>query len=42
RQAADGDLVTTVGATYRLADAAEAQRVSDAGHGRGKLVLTVD
>ncbi|MGW7267853.1 NADP-dependent oxidoreductase [Streptomyces sp. NPDC054842] len=42
RQAADGALVTTVGATYRLADAAEAQRTSDAGHGRGKLVLTVD
>jgi NADPH:quinone reductase-like Zn-dependent oxidoreductase len=42
RQAADGKLVTTVGATYHLADAAEAQRVSDAGHGRGKLVLTVD
>lgn len=42
RQAADGVLVTTVGATYPLADAAKAQQVSDAGHGRGKLVLTVD
>ncbi|MEU2731626.1 NADP-dependent oxidoreductase [Streptomyces griseoviridis] len=41
RQAADGGLVITVGATYPLADAAEAQQVSDGGHGRGKLVLTV-
>ncbi|MFJ2259891.1 NADP-dependent oxidoreductase [Streptomyces sp. NPDC087844] len=42
RQAADGKLVITVGATYPLADAATAQQVSDGGHGRGKLVLTVD
>ncbi|WP_413755381.1 NADP-dependent oxidoreductase [Streptomyces sp. MMBL 11-3] len=42
RQAADGTLTLTVGATYPLAEAATAQQVSDAGHGRGKLVLTVD
>lgn len=41
RQAATGHLVTTVGAAYPLAEAAEAQRVSDSGHSRGKLVLTV-
>ncbi|MFC8453806.1 NADP-dependent oxidoreductase [Kitasatospora sp. NPDC057223] len=41
RQAADGTLVTTVGATYPLAEAAEAQRASDRGHNRGKIVLTV-
>ncbi|MFD0317827.1 NADP-dependent oxidoreductase [Streptomyces flavalbus] len=39
--AAAGELTTTVGAVFPLARAAEAQRVSDAGHGRGKLVLTV-
>lgn len=42
RQAAAGDLVTIVGATYPLAEAAEAHRISDAGHARGKLVLTLD
>ncbi|MFD5318115.1 NADP-dependent oxidoreductase [Streptomyces sp. NPDC127098] len=42
RQAAAGALVTTVGATFPLAEAARAQQVSDGGHGRGKLVLTVD
>lgn len=42
RQAAAGDLVTTVGATFPLAEAAEAHRISDAGHARGKLVLTLD
>ncbi|KAA0925608.1 NADP-dependent oxidoreductase [Streptomyces apricus] len=42
RQAANGTLTLTVGATYPLAEAATAQQVSDAGHGRGKLVLTVD
>jgi NADPH:quinone reductase-like Zn-dependent oxidoreductase len=42
RQAADGTLVTTLGATYPLAEAARAQQASDAGHNRGKLVLTVD
>jgi NADPH:quinone reductase-like Zn-dependent oxidoreductase len=41
-QAAAGTLTLTVGATYPLAEAAKAQQVSDAGHGRGKLVLTVD
>jgi NADPH:quinone reductase-like Zn-dependent oxidoreductase len=41
QQAADGTLVTTVGATYPLAEAARAQQASDAGHNRGKLVLTV-
>lgn len=42
QQAADGTLVTTVGATYPLAEAAQAQQASDAGHNRGKLVLTVN
>ncbi|GJF34142.1 NADPH:quinone reductase [Kitasatospora sp. NE20-6] len=42
QQAADGTLVTTVGATYPLAEAAEAQQASDRGHNRGKIVLTVD
>jgi NADPH:quinone reductase-like Zn-dependent oxidoreductase len=39
--AATGKLVTTVTA-YPLAQAATAQQVSDTGHVRGKLVLTVD
>lgn len=39
---ATGELTTSVAATYPLADAASAQRVSDAGHVRGKLVLTID
>jgi NADPH:quinone reductase-like Zn-dependent oxidoreductase len=38
--AARGELVTAVGGTFPLADAAEAHRVSAAGHVRGKLVLT--
>jgi NADPH:quinone reductase-like Zn-dependent oxidoreductase len=38
--AARGDLTTTVGGTYPLERAADAQRVSQAGHVRGKLVLT--
>ncbi|TDT35258.1 NADPH:quinone reductase-like Zn-dependent oxidoreductase [Streptomyces sp. BK208] len=42
RQAADGRLVTTVGAAYPLAQAAQAQQASDAGHNRGKIVLTVN
>ncbi|MEU0135703.1 NADP-dependent oxidoreductase [Streptomyces sp. NPDC006296] len=42
RQAADGLLVTTLSATYPLAEAALAQRASDAGHNRGKVVLTVN
>ncbi|MDQ1041191.1 NADPH:quinone reductase-like Zn-dependent oxidoreductase [Streptomyces sp. V3I8] len=41
QQAADGTLAITVGAAYPLAAAAEAQQASDAGHSRGKLVLTV-
>ncbi|MEU9914967.1 NADP-dependent oxidoreductase [Streptomyces sp. NPDC051001] len=41
QNAATGKLVTTVNA-YPLDQAAKAQQVSDAGHGRGKLVLTVD
>ncbi|PNG21774.1 NADP-dependent oxidoreductase [Streptomyces cahuitamycinicus] len=41
QDAAAGKLVTTVTA-YPLAEAATAQQVSDAGHVRGKLVLTVD
>jgi len=42
QQAADGTLRTTLSATYPLADAAEAQQASDAGHNRGKIVLTVN
>lgn len=42
RQAAAGTLVTTLSATYPLAQAAQAQQVSDAGHNRGKLVLTIN
>lgn len=41
QDAATGRLVTTVTA-YPLAQAATAQQVSDSGHVRGKLVLTVD
>lgn len=41
RDTATGKLVTTVNA-YPLDQAAKAQQVSDAGHVRGKLVLTVD
>ncbi|MEW2607784.1 NADP-dependent oxidoreductase [[Kitasatospora] papulosa] len=41
-EAADGTLVTTLSATYPLAEAAKAQQASDAGHNRGKIVLTVD
>ncbi|MGW0718852.1 NADP-dependent oxidoreductase [Streptomyces sp. NPDC002778] len=41
RAAATGKVVTAVGATYPLARAAAAQDVSDRGHVRGKLVLTV-
>ncbi|GAA3797083.1 NADP-dependent oxidoreductase [Streptomyces phyllanthi] len=41
QDAASGKVVTTVTA-YPLAEAATAQQVSDAGHVRGKLVLTVD
>jgi NADPH:quinone reductase-like Zn-dependent oxidoreductase len=38
--AARGELTTTVAGTYPLDRAADAQRVSQAGHVRGKLVLT--
>jgi len=38
--AARGDLITTVAGTYPLERAADAQRVSETGHVRGKLVLT--
>ncbi|MGY0539441.1 NADP-dependent oxidoreductase [Nocardioides sp. YJ-D4] len=41
QDAAAGTLTTTVTA-YPLAKAADAQQASDAGHVRGKLVLTVD
>ncbi|WP_411153257.1 NADP-dependent oxidoreductase [Streptomyces sp. A30] len=41
QDAATGKVVTTVTA-YPLAEAATAQQLSDAGHVRGKLVLTVD
>jgi NADPH:quinone reductase-like Zn-dependent oxidoreductase len=41
QDAAAGKVVTTVNA-YPLAQAATAQQVSDAGHIRGKLVLTLD
>ena len=41
QDAATGKLVTTVTA-YPLDEAATAQQVSDAGHVRGKLVLTLD
>ena len=39
-RAAGGDLITTVAGTYPLERAADAQRVSQGGHVRGKLVLT--
>ncbi len=39
--AARGELTTTVGGTYPLEQAADAQRVSQVGHPPGKLVLTV-
>jgi NADPH:quinone reductase-like Zn-dependent oxidoreductase len=41
RDAAGGRIVTAVTA-HPLGRAAEAQRISDAGHARGKLALTVD
>ncbi|MFB7501669.1 NADP-dependent oxidoreductase [Streptomyces sp. NPDC056161] len=41
KSAAAGDLVTTVAAAYPLAEAAAAQQISDGGHVRGKLVLTI-
>jgi NADPH:quinone reductase-like Zn-dependent oxidoreductase len=41
-KAAGGELKVTVSGTYRLAEAADAQRDSEAGHGRGKLVILLD
>ncbi|MDQ1033132.1 NADPH:quinone reductase-like Zn-dependent oxidoreductase [Streptomyces umbrinus] len=41
RHAAEGTLTTTVGRVYPLASAPQAQRDSDSGHARGKLVVTV-
>ena len=38
---ARGELRTTIAATFPLEEAAEAQRQSESGHGRGKIVLTV-
>ncbi|BCJ32395.1 NADP-dependent oxidoreductase [Actinocatenispora sera] len=42
KQVAAGDLTVPIAARYQLADAAEAQRLSDTGHAGGKIVLTVD
>ncbi len=42
RRAAGGALRVTVSATYPLEQAAEAHRVSEVGHLRGKIVLLVD
>jgi NADPH:quinone reductase-like Zn-dependent oxidoreductase len=42
RQIAAGELTVPIAARYPLADAAEAQRLSDSGHAGGKIVLTVD
>jgi NADPH:quinone reductase-like Zn-dependent oxidoreductase len=36
-----GELKVHVGATFALADVAKAHRVSESGHGRGRLVLEV-
>lgn len=41
-KAASGALKVTVSGTYRLDQAADAQRESEAGHGRGKLVILID
>jgi NADPH:quinone reductase-like Zn-dependent oxidoreductase len=40
-RAARGEIVTTISATYPLADAVAAQARVDEGHARGKVVLTV-
>jgi NADPH:quinone reductase-like Zn-dependent oxidoreductase len=40
-RAARGELITAISGTYPLAEAATAHRVIEAGHARGKVVLTV-
>ncbi|MGA8116462.1 MAG: NADP-dependent oxidoreductase [Actinocatenispora sp.] len=40
-QVGRGELAVTVAGTYPLSEAANAQRASDAGHARGKFVITV-
>jgi NADPH:quinone reductase-like Zn-dependent oxidoreductase len=40
-RAVRGELKVTVSGTYPLGDAADAQRESETGHGRGKLIITV-
>jgi NADPH:quinone reductase-like Zn-dependent oxidoreductase len=42
KRVAAGDLTVPIAARYPLADAAEAQRLSDTGHAGGKIVLAVD
>ncbi|BCJ33300.1 NADPH:quinone reductase [Actinocatenispora thailandica] len=42
KRVAAGELTVPVAARYPLADAAEAQQLSDSGHAGGKLVLIVD
>lgn len=42
RRAAEGTLKPAISASFPLDQAAEAHRQSEAGHSRGKLVLTVD
>ncbi|HRN28757.1 MAG TPA: zinc-binding dehydrogenase, partial [Terrimesophilobacter sp.] len=42
RQAASGDLIIPVRRTYPAAHVADAYRDLETGHGRGKLVLTID
>jgi NADPH:quinone reductase-like Zn-dependent oxidoreductase len=37
-----GELKVTIAGTYRLGEAADAQRDSESGHGRGKLVIELD
>jgi NADPH:quinone reductase-like Zn-dependent oxidoreductase len=39
--AVSGDLIPSVGATFPLAEAARAHALSETGHGRGRIVLTV-
>jgi NADPH:quinone reductase-like Zn-dependent oxidoreductase len=40
--AESGDLRPQVGPTFPLADAAGAHALSETGHGRGRIVLTVE